>query len=418
MQNSIGSIAIIDPIGDFGIGGYTYELAEGIAANGIKVDVYTAELSQAAAMQLPRHHAIFPVLGSFLFRQRRELAPKKQQTRQAGTRGAVSPIVVPRRRSLRDSVAGLLLSLELALHLKRQRYDLVWTQWPQMDRYGTRFWPACKAFGLRTAHTVHNVLPHEEGEGDREAVGKVYNRSDALAVHSEYSRRELLNLYPECARKVFLMRHGLYTTFPRLVQARGKIRKKLDIPESEALFLFLGSVRPYKNIDAVLEAMRKMNDRNLTLIVAGRESKYPDMVPGDPLGRARRIASALGISEKVRFLPGLLGIEETAELFESSDALLLPYSKSYGSGALLLGMTYGIHIVATRAGGMDEYLSEYPRSTIIDSADAACVERGMVQAMGLVAQDASHIDIRSHELEWRVIAEAALQQLNSMGLGS
>ncbi|MGH9163286.1 MAG: hypothetical protein ACRD2X_25265 [Vicinamibacteraceae bacterium] len=33
-------IALVDPLGDFGIGAYTYELAEGLAGNGVSVDVY------------------------------------------------------------------------------------------------------------------------------------------------------------------------------------------------------------------------------------------------------------------------------------------------------------------------------------------------------------------------------------------
>jgi len=35
------SIAMIEPLGDYGIGSYVYELSEGLAAHGVRVDVST-----------------------------------------------------------------------------------------------------------------------------------------------------------------------------------------------------------------------------------------------------------------------------------------------------------------------------------------------------------------------------------------
>src|SRR5947199_7341653 len=71
MSRRIRSIAMIDTDGGDGIGGYTYELSEGLAANGIHVDVYANNRSGIQDLPLPRHHRLFPVLGGALFKQRR-----------------------------------------------------------------------------------------------------------------------------------------------------------------------------------------------------------------------------------------------------------------------------------------------------------------------------------------------------------
>ena len=419
MSSPIRSIAIIDPIGDFGIGGYVYELAEGLAANDVRVDVYTNGLSHMKDVSLPRHHRLLPLLGSPLFRQRRliraVLDGSASLLRSGDSHHRGDLPMVSRRTRWVTKAGDLLLPIELALYLKKCRYDLIWTQWPEMSRYGIRFWVLCKALGMWMVHTVHNVCPHEETSNDQALVRRVYEYSNSLIVHSEYSRQELLRMFPGCNGKTLLIRYGLYTMFPRLEGERRKLRERLSIPEDAVVLLFFGSVRPYKNIDAVLESMGNRRSENTILVVAGREFGYPDLVPGDPLGRTRRIASALGVLDRVRLIPGLLDLTATAGLFEMADILLLPYLKSYGSGVLLLGMTFGLHIAATKTGGMDEYLREYPACTLLDGSDTESVGEGMGQAIARLLQRGRPQHFTPHDLEWRTIAKSTLQSLEARG---
>ena len=64
---------MVDTDGGDGIGGYTYELSEGLAAQGVAVDIYSNSRGVMHELPLPRHHRIFPVLGAPLFRQRHRL---------------------------------------------------------------------------------------------------------------------------------------------------------------------------------------------------------------------------------------------------------------------------------------------------------------------------------------------------------
>jgi hypothetical protein len=62
------SLALIEPLGDAGIGTYTHELAEALVGAGIRADVYATE--SAWSRSLPRRHRLYPVIGSALFHQR------------------------------------------------------------------------------------------------------------------------------------------------------------------------------------------------------------------------------------------------------------------------------------------------------------------------------------------------------------
>jgi beta-1,4-mannosyltransferase len=418
-SNSVRSIAMLDPIGDYGIGGYTYELSEGLAAQGVDVDVYTNARSVMLELAIPRHHRILPVLGGPLFRQRELLRGHSPPARRgeiprssAGPAGARSKL----GSGLRRKVRGLVLSLELALHLKRTGYDLVWTQWPYLGGYGSGFWTLSRALGLRLVHTVHNVLPHEtENRLQQKAdCERVYRCASALIVHSESSRRELCQLFPRLANKIITAKHGLYTLYKRAPEARELVRSRLGIWPGQVAFLFFGSVRPYKNLDAVLRALRHESLRQAMLIVAGWDLGSLNGPLPDRLANTRGTARDLGVTNQVRFVPGPLDLEDTARVFEASDIIVLPYLKSYGSGLLLHGMTYQRHVVVTATGGMEEYLLHYPRHTLLSDASSDAVARGLAQAVAAVQCGARPAVPEIPELAWPEIARRTLTALEEL----
>lgn len=409
---SIRSVALIEPLGDWGIGGYAHELAEGLAANGVRVDVYTKQGSPLTS--LPRRHRIFPVLGSFLWRQRDVL---KAGNAAAGSRSVPHgpPVAAWRRRLRTRKATNLLRVVELVRHLERGGYDLVWTQWPMMGICGTAFWSLCSRRGIRTAHTVHNVLPHEERRGARSVCERVYRSAGHLIVHSEYAKGELEELFPGVSHKTIVAPHGLYSIFPRAPEARAPVRAQLGIGDREVALLFFGGIRPYKNIDAVLSSLAGPGLESVVLVVAGVEAGYPNLGCGDPLGRTRHLCKELGILDRVRLLPGPFGLQEAAELFEASDVLVLPYVKAYGSGLLLLGMTFQRFIVATATGGAEEYLAQYPAHVCSEGPGAQEIGRALVKAVGLNAQVPASERTRPPELEWPAIARQTLRELARNG---
>jgi glycosyltransferase involved in cell wall biosynthesis len=358
---------------------------------------------------LPRRHRVLPVLGGALFKYgfaRGATSPRAAE--QPG--GSVGPSRRP--RGLKSMIRQVVLPAELALHLKRARYDLVWVQWPG-DVYERAFYSWCKRLRMPVVHTVHNVLPHEERPDDVTQFRGLYQTADALVVHSHSARDELASRFPIASSKTIVSRIGLYTMFARTGHARGAMRRQLGVDDAQPLFLFFGGIRPYKNIDAVLTALAEPALRDACLVVAGREAGYPDRIPGDPLGRTRQRARELGLSERMRLLPGHLSLADTSALFHASDVLLLPYLKSYGSASLLLGMTFRKHIVATSTGGMEEYLKGYSRHTLLAGCDARSVADGLVQARSQLLTPPDDDPRAMAELEWPRIATRVMEHLES-----
>jgi len=301
------------------------------------------------------------------------------------------------------------MSLEFALYLK-SRYDLVWIQWAS-DAYASPFYTLCRRIGLPVVHTVHNVLPHESSDDDVARYGELYRKADVLIVHSRAARDELLQLFPATAARIVESRIGLYTMFARNPAVRDRARHALRISEQQPVLLMFGGIRPYKNVDAALSALTAPLLRDVVLVVAGRESGYAEASAADPLARTRTIAERFGVSGRVRFLPGRLNMTETADLFEASDVLILPYTRSYGSAALLLGMTFGKHIAATRVGGMEEYLADYSRRTLLAGSDGPSVAAGLLHAVCSLGAAQRVDEIACAALRWPRIASELLSHV-------
>jgi glycosyltransferase involved in cell wall biosynthesis len=411
--NALRSVAILNPLGDFGINAYSFELAEGLSANGVQVDVYTSDLSPLSVLPGSRHHQCFPVLGSTLLKQKKLDAGYQLHTSAAQQRApdAVSPDPTPVRRSgLRTLARRKFLELELAVHLKRKRYDLVWTQWP--DIYGHNFWGLCRLLGVKTAHTVHNVLPHEESEANMATLRRVYKQCHHLIVHSEYSRKELLSLFPEAARKTIVAPLGIYTIYPRTPEARERVRRDLKVGRDQLACLICGGIRPYKNIDSSIAALADPRCAGAVLIVAGQEAGFPERSASDPLAHTRSVARGWGVEPQLRLIPRFLGRLELSELFEAADVLLLPYVKGYGSGLLLLGMTFRKYIVTTDTGGACEYLKDYPLHTLLATGEVSDIVDGITLAERALASATGVADMSAFgELRWATIARNTLQMI-------
>ncbi len=402
--------------GDDGIAVYTWELARSLAENGAKVDVYAGSApSSLDSLSSPRQFRWFPVLGSLLFKQRSILHLRIDESAHALQNAASvpSPIRKPSRRTnaLFRDVRAWLLSLEFVLYLKMKGYDVIWTQWPDMDAYGTIFWVLCKLLRMRIVHTVHNVLPHERLPRDWAMCERAYRYADLLFVHSEFSRTELLQQFPGTSGKVVVSRHGVYTLYGRRPEARDRVRRTLGAPEGQVVLLFCGLIRPYKNIEAVIRALADPRCGDVLLIVAGKEAGYPDLRCENALARSNKLADESGVSERVTLLPGLLPTDEMEELLEAADVLMLPYLKSYGSGLLMLGMTFGKHIVATCTGGMEEYLRGYSRCTLLERSDTDHVVRGIAAAVENLRVRSTDLALIPPDLEWPNVARALLEAM-------
>ncbi len=191
-----------------------------------------------------------------------------------------------------------------------------------------------------TVLTAHDLLPREPRPGQAIAQRRLYEAIDALLVHSEYGRAQLVDVLGVDPSKVHVIHHGAFAYL-----ASQPVEEPLppDLQSvSEPVVLFFGLLRPYKGIEVLLRAWSAISGAELWIV--GR--------PRIPLEPLHRLAP-----EGVRFVPRYVSDAELPAFFRRADVIVLPYSRTERfdqSGVLATALAFGKAIVVTNIGGFEE----------------------------------------------------------------
>lgn len=206
---------------------------------------------------------------------------------------------------------------------------------------------AARALRYRIVWTVHELLPHETTSRrlDRLAASALVRRAHVLVAHDAWTRDAILRAYPSAVGRVAVVRHGSYIgVYPR-GRPRSSVRADLGIDEDAFLFICFGHLRGYKNLDVLLDAFQDVSRPDTRLLIAG--------VPlDDDVGALIRRAAAS--DSRIEALIGFVPDEQVADLFEASDAAILPRGDGGTSGALILALSLGVPAVTAARPSYEE----------------------------------------------------------------
>ncbi|MFL5835181.1 MAG: glycosyltransferase family 4 protein [Solirubrobacteraceae bacterium] len=224
--------------------------------------------------------------------------------------------------------------------------DVVHFQWLTVQPLDVHLLPPVHPLVL----TAHDVLPREPRPGQRAAQRRLYERVDAVVVHSQHGARRLRALGVP-AERVHVIPHGAFTHLSELPEG------ELPLPETERpVVLFFGLLREYKGIDVLLEAWRGIDDAELWIVGMPRMKLDPPTLAG------------------VRFLPRYVSDEELAALFRRADLVALPYREIDQSGVLSVALAFGKPLLLSDAGGFPEVAA----AQSVPAGDAAALHDALV----------------------------------------
>jgi glycosyltransferase involved in cell wall biosynthesis len=245
-----------------------------------------------------------------------------------------------RRTSARGLDAPARRALKLAEHVPdmlryrrhAERADLVHWQWLTMEELDVWLLPR----GRPRVLTAHNVLAHERRPGQAAARKRLLRKMDAVVVHSGHGAQRAVALGAEPER-VHVIPHGAFDYLTRQ-------EEELPLPPELAavegpVVLFFGLIRPYKGLDVLLRAFRRVEGAELW--VAGMPRM--DMAP------LRELAG-----ERVRFVPRFIADAEIPAYFRRADIVVLPYRDADQSGVLYTALAFGKPMVLSAVGGFVE----------------------------------------------------------------
>ena len=203
--------------------------------------------------------------------------------------------------------------------------------------------------------TAHDLLPREPRPFQSAAQRRLYGAVDAVVVHSEYGRRELVQRLRVDPAKVHVIHHGAFEHLARVpaVELPAELRGA-----GGPVVLCFGLLRPYKGIEVLLEAWRKLR-ADAELWVVGR----PRM-PVDQL--------AASAPPGVKWVTRFVSDAELAACFDRADLIALPYLRTERldfSGVLATALGFGKPSVVSDVGGFGE-LAEAGAARLVTPGDA------------------------------------------------
>ena len=229
--------------------------------------------------------------------------------------------------------------------------DVVHFQWLAIQQLDVRLLPRERPLVL----TAHDVLPREPRAGQLRAQRRLYERVDAVVVHSHHGRERLvvnLGIDPE---RVHMIPHGAFDYLTRLDDER-PLPAELAAVEGPVV-LFFGLLRPYKGIDVLLRAWRGIGGAELWIVGMPR-------MPLAPL----RAAAPPG----VRFVPSFVADPEIPAFFRRADLVVLPYREIDQSGVLFAALAFGKPLLLSAVGGFPE-VAETGAAELVAPGDHAAL---------------------------------------------
>lgn len=229
---------------------------------------------------------------------------------------------------------------KLCIFINKKKFDILHFQWfklPNFDYLVLLYLKKIKK--NKIVYTAHNLLPHDSGKKFEKIYGKIYNIADKIIVHSEVTKKEIIEKFGIKYEKINVVPHGLleinkFNNYP----VKDKIIEKKD---GEIIFSMVGALNYYKGVDLIIDAWSQneelYNNKNIKLIIAGK-------------GKIN--ISQIRDKKNVIIINRFLEDVELEEIIEKTDVQLLPYRVISQSGVLLSILFKKKPILVSNVGGL------------------------------------------------------------------
>jgi glycosyltransferase involved in cell wall biosynthesis len=273
--------------------------------------------------------------------------------------------------------------------------DVVHFQWLTVQHLDGHLLPSGRPLVL----TAHDVMPREPRPGQRVAQRRLYDRFDAIVVHSEHGRKRLTGELAIDPARIHVIPHGV---FAHLAEGPAQPGGRAPFHTEKPVVLCFGLMRPYKGIDVLLDAWRGIDDAELW--VAG--------MPRMDISHLRAVAPP-----NVRFVPRFITDSELPAYFQRADLVVLPYREIDQSGVLFTALAFGKPLLLSDVGGFPEVAAMGAARTV-PAGNPIALRETLQELLGdpaVLATLASRArDAAEGEYAWGTIAKRTLDLYGSL----
>lgn len=205
-----------------------------------------------------------------------------------------------------------------------------------------------RLWGTKLVWTTHDLGPDESHHPALEEIfwNTFIPMVDGIISLSETARQEAYSRFP-ALRSVpsAIVPHGHYRTAYPQPSSKEEARCRLNLPPEAHVIVFVGRIRPYKNVVPLICTFRQWKEPDARLLVAG-----------NPISdeMAHRVRAAQEGESRIRTELRFIEEEEIAVLLAAADLVALPYETLMHSGTALLALSFDRPVLMPDRGAMSE----------------------------------------------------------------
>lgn len=219
-------------------------------------------------------------------------------------------------------------------------------------RQKCRMVAALKSRGKKIIYVFHDKKPHNSRFAIWAYLTKKFllKNADKIVILCNETRKVLKSVYKlddEVEKKIVLIPHPNYIGYYDRCNYN-LTREKLGIDPKTLVYLHIGAIAPYKNIEVILDTAKHMLDKDVLFLIAG---------PAKDNAYVNSIKNRIKELPNVRGLYGFVPNEEMAGLIETSDVMLVPHDlkSALNSGTVLLSFSYKRSVICSMIGTVKDF---------------------------------------------------------------
>ena len=181
------------------------------------------------------------------------------------------------------------------------------------------------------------------GELER-TIASTVARAERIIAVSEFTKQRLVDKLKVAAQKITVIHHGVDPRYrPQSAAKKNEVRGRYRLPPRYVAYV--GKLDPWKDLPTLFEALRRMKDKQVALVMTGPLNWYKSYLD-------QRL-DALGLRERVHYT-GYVEEDDLPGIYCAAECAVLP-SLYEGFGLPLLeAMACGTPVVASRVGAIPE----------------------------------------------------------------
>lgn len=243
-------------------------------------------------------------------------------------------------------------------HTDAQIYHLHWLEplWRSPIGFKSwiksiRFWldlSLIKLCRVKIIWTVHNLQNHENIQTSLEKLNQYICAllADRVIVHCKSARAQVSQKLNLSDPKIALIEHSSYLGYYKPLKPN-KLRTALNLEKTRRVYLFLGTLRPYKGLDTLISSFKQLSDSDIALVIAGWADNQ----------QKQHLKSLAASDSRIKLLSQKVNENQLSQFFGLADIVVLPYRQILNSGSLWLAFSFAKPVIAPSRGCLPDYLT-------------------------------------------------------------